>query len=85
MSLILGPDGRMIGAARREEGLLVATVDLAACVEPKQFHDVAGYYQRPDVFRFEVDRSPRDVARFSATGERRPVPALAADEASVLR
>src|SRR5437016_8401864 len=27
-----------------------------ACVEPKQFHDVVGYYNRFDVFKLTVDR-----------------------------
>ncbi|HEY7039825.1 MAG TPA: carbon-nitrogen hydrolase family protein, partial [Methylomirabilota bacterium] len=31
--------------------------DPQACVEPKQFHDVVGYYNRFDVFRLTVDRT----------------------------
>jgi len=57
VSLIIGPDGRQIGPAQREEGLLYATLDLGAAVEQKQFHDVVGYYNRFDVFRLEVDRT----------------------------
>lgn len=58
-SMVIGPDGQAIGQSRTEEGLLYADLDLAACVEPKQFHDVVGYYNRFDVFRLEVDRTAR--------------------------
>ena len=36
---------------------LLRNIDLAECIEPKQFHDVVGYYNRFDIFRLEVDRS----------------------------
>jgi aliphatic nitrilase len=39
------------------EGILYADIDLSACVEPKQIHDVVGYYNRFDIFRLTVDRS----------------------------
>ena len=39
-----------------EEGIAYATFDLADCVEPKQFHDVVGYYNRFDVFDLSVSR-----------------------------
>ncbi|MGE5535862.1 MAG: carbon-nitrogen hydrolase family protein, partial [Acidobacteriota bacterium] len=39
-----------------EEGILYGDLDLAACVEPKQFHDVVGYYNRFDIFDVTVDR-----------------------------
>ena len=47
------------------EGILYADIDVAACVEPKQFHDVVGYYNRYDIFNLSVDRSPRDPAAFT--------------------
>jgi hypothetical protein len=34
----------------RDEGILYADVDLAQSVEPKQFHDVVGSYNRFDIF-----------------------------------
>lgn len=64
VSLAIGPDGRQIGQGRKDEGLLLVEMDLSACVEPKQFHDVVGYYNRFDVFRLAVDRSPREPIRF---------------------
>lgn len=63
-SMILNPQGNVIAeTASREDELLVADIDLQDCVVPKQFHDVAGYYNRFDIFDFAVDRSPRDPAR----------------------
>ena len=41
---------------REEEGIAYATFDLADCIEPKQFHDIVGYYNRFDVFTLSVDR-----------------------------
>ncbi|HVJ51021.1 MAG TPA: carbon-nitrogen hydrolase family protein [Aliidongia sp.] len=64
VSMIIGPDGRQIGAAQREEGLLYADIDLDDCIEQKQFHDVVGYYNRFDIFRLEVDRTPRQPVHF---------------------
>ena len=57
------------------EGLLYASIDTRACVEPKQFHDVVGYYNRFDVFKLTVDRRRlrpvewRDSPETVATGE----------------
>lgn len=42
-----------------EEDILYADMDLADCVEGKQYHDVAGGYQRLDVFDLRIDRSRR--------------------------
>ena len=65
VSIVLGPDGMPISETRRdEEGILYADIDVAQCVEPKQFHDVAGGYNRFDVFNFSVDRTHRDPVTF---------------------
>ncbi|MGH7323013.1 MAG: carbon-nitrogen hydrolase family protein [Candidatus Rokuibacteriota bacterium] len=57
VSVVLGPTGEPVSETLRDaEGLLYADIDLAACVEPKQFHDVTGGYNRFDVFRLTVDR-----------------------------
>ena len=44
-----------------EEDILYAEIDLADCVEGKQYHDVAGGYQRFDVFNFRIDRGRRSA------------------------
>ena len=69
VSMAIGPDGRQLGPSRQDEGLLFVEMDLSACVEPKQFHDVVGYYNRFDVFRLTVDRSPREPIRFEGPAE----------------
>jgi nitrilase len=76
VSLVIGPTGEPISEEMREqEGILYAEVDLADCVVPKQLHDVVGYYNRFDIFRLTVDRSPLPPATF--TGDVLPVnPAL---------
>ncbi|KAK3672197.1 hypothetical protein LTR78_007950 [Recurvomyces mirabilis] len=57
-SLFLDPTGAQVGdQVVGEEGIAYADLDLNACVEPKQFHDVVGTgYQRYDIFDVKVDR-----------------------------
>ncbi|KVS39097.1 carbon-nitrogen hydrolase family protein [Burkholderia ubonensis] len=65
VSMIFGPDGRVISdTLRDDEGIVYADIDLAKCVIPKQFQDVVGYYNRFDVFRLSVDRRPLRAAEF---------------------
>jgi hypothetical protein len=65
ISAVLDPTGTPRGEPLcRDEGILYAEIDLAECVEPKQFHDVVGSYNRFDIFALSVDRSPRDPATF---------------------
>ncbi|KAI2781480.1 nitrilase [Daldinia loculata] len=49
---------------QKEEGILYADVDLEDCIEGKQYHDLAGGYQRLDVFELKVDRKRRQPATF---------------------
>lgn len=66
VSMILDPSGTPIGdTLSDEEGILYAEIDTALSVEPKQFHDVVGYYNRFDIFDFHVDRSRREPVRFT--------------------
>lgn len=70
VSMVLGPTGELISDVLSDnEGIVYADIDVAHCVEPKQFHDVVGYYNRFDVFQLQVDRSPRDPATFIDTDE----------------
>ena len=56
-SLFLDPTGAQVGdQVQGEEGIAFGDLDLNACVEPKQIHDVVGSYQRFDVFDFKVNR-----------------------------
>jgi aliphatic nitrilase len=66
MSVVLAPTGTPLGEPLcRDEGILYADIDLAQSVEPKQFHDVVGSYNRFDIFALSVNRSPRRPATFS--------------------
>ena len=65
VSMILDPSGDVISDVLADrEGIIYGEIDIARCIEPKQFHDVVGYYNRFDIFRLEVDRTPRDPAAF---------------------
>jgi aliphatic nitrilase len=65
ISIILDPTGTPLGEPLcRGEGILYANIDLAQSVEPKQFHDLVGSYNRFDIFTLWVDRSPRRPATF---------------------
>ena len=65
VSMVLGPSGEVISDILSEsEGLLYQDIDVAQCVEPKQFHDVVGYYNRFDVFDLKVSRKRIVPAKF---------------------
>ena len=65
VSLVVDPMGSVIGKElQNEEGILYADIDLAHTVAPRQLQDVAGYYNRFDVFRLSVDRRPNKPAWF---------------------
>jgi nitrilase len=65
VSMIIGPTGELISDVLADhEGIVYAEIDIARCIEPKQFHDVVGYYNRFDIFRLDVDRTSRNPAAF---------------------
>ncbi len=75
-SFFVDPTGETIGDFLQEqEGIAYAEFDLTNCVEPKQFHDVVGYYNRFDVFSLTVNRKRQnpityvDVKEFATDGE----------------
>ncbi len=70
MSMILGPNAELVGdTCSGEEGLLYADLDLALCVEPKQFHDVVGYYNRFDIFHLSMDARRTEPLALEGQGE----------------
>ncbi|MDE2230227.1 MAG: carbon-nitrogen hydrolase family protein [Alphaproteobacteria bacterium] len=84
VSMILDPTGTVISDVLAEdEGIVTAEIDVARCVEPKQFHDVVGYYNRFDIFRFAVDRTPREPATFQDAVSAELPPITAAEAVSV--
>lgn len=71
----LDPTGAVTGdTLQHDEGLAYATFDLDACIEPKQFHDIVGYYNRFDVFDVRIDRRRLTPATFTSdnVGSARP-------------
>jgi len=77
VSMVLGPSGEIISDTLSEaEGLLYQEIDIAQCVEPKQFHDVVGYYNRFDVFELNVTRKRLTPIVFSDDSDESLLPAL---------
>jgi nitrilase len=65
-SFFVDPTGEVIGdVLQDDEGIAYAEIDLNRCVEPKQFHDVVGYYNRFDIFDLSIDRTRLTPAKFS--------------------
>ncbi|MEA2284602.1 MAG: nitrilase [Solirubrobacteraceae bacterium] len=59
-SMILDPNGDVAaGPLVGEEGIVYADIDIAASIEPKQAHDIIGYYQRFDLFSLRLDQRPQ--------------------------
>jgi len=72
VSMILGPDAEpLTGTLSRDEGLLYADIDLSRAVEPKQFHDVVGYYNRFDIFRVSVNNGRTNPIEIEEPGTTR--------------
>jgi aliphatic nitrilase len=66
VSMILDPSGSPISDELIDhEGIAYGNIDTALSVEPKQLHDVVGYYNRFDIFDLKIDRTARDPVRFS--------------------
>jgi aliphatic nitrilase len=58
VSVVIGPTGEQVSEMLSDaEGILYHEIDINQCVEPKQFHDVVGYYNRFDVFELKVNRT----------------------------
>ncbi|WVQ96927.1 hypothetical protein IAU59_004035 [Kwoniella sp. CBS 9459] len=61
-TMFIDPMGNQIGEEIHgdDEGIAYAEFDLHKCIEPKQFHDFVGGYQRYDVFGLSVNRSRQE-------------------------
>jgi nitrilase len=59
-SVIVDSSGKVLaGPLVRERGILIADLDLDTLAARKGLFDAAGHYNRPDVFRLEVDDRPK--------------------------
>lgn len=57
-SCIIGPDGNyLVPPVFEREEMLVAELDLGACIRERMTLDVTGHYARPDVFQLTVNRT----------------------------
>jgi len=73
VSMVIAPSGDVISDTLCEtEGLLYQDVEISQCVEPKQFHDVVGYYNRFDVFELNVNRTRLAPIQFQDDSSPRP-------------
>ena len=52
------------GPMRKEKGLLVADIDVAAAAASRRKFDVSGHYARPDVFTLHVNRKRQSPISF---------------------
>ena len=60
-SVIIGPGGKVLaGPLFDREGILYADIDPDEIIRGKYELDAAGHYNRPDVFRFSVNRGDPD-------------------------
>lgn len=74
ISVVIGPSGLPVSDTLCEdEGLLYHDIDLVDCVEPKQFHDVVGYYNRFDIFKLTVNTSANVPLSQNDSASTRPV------------
>jgi nitrilase len=65
LSGVFGPDGRLVTPPLiDDEGIVYAEIDINRCIEPKQYHDIIGAYNRFDIFRLSVDRTAQSPAHF---------------------
>lgn len=56
-SVIVAPNSRILaGPMGAEEGILYAECNLEIGISMKLRHDFAGHYNRPDIFRLEINR-----------------------------
>ncbi len=70
-SCIVAPDTRVVAgpAVGNEELILYADMDLDIGIRMKLRHDLAGHYNRPDVFRLLVNRTPAPLVHEVTAGE----------------
>jgi predicted amidohydrolase len=61
-TVIVAPNGApLAGPVRQREETLVADLDLRKVASQRRYMDPTGHYNRPDIFRLQVDTSPRQA------------------------
>ena len=65
-SVVVGPDGEVLaGPLLGREGMLVVDLDPSMLARERLEFDVVGHYARPDIFRLQVDETPRQAVSFT--------------------
>jgi nitrilase len=81
ISVIYGPDGQPVCDPLIDaEGIVYGEIDLEREIEPKQFHDIVGHYNRFDIFSLHLNRRPIAPLAPSEPTEAETLPAGAAAE-----
>ena len=87
-------NGRIVAGPIEGEGLVTATIDMGELVAGRIFQDQTGHYNRFDIFRLSVDRTPRaplggpgDLSQFQEVpsveaGDQSRSPAIHRDKSS---
>ena len=77
-SVIVAPNSRILaGPMGAEEGILYADCNLEIGIRMKLRHDFAGHYNRPDIFRLEINRGLPKLYTVHGSAQ---APALATQE-----
>jgi nitrilase len=64
--LVVDPTGAIVvGPVNREQRIVYAECDPARASVARRSLDVTGHYNRPDIFRLEIDRSARPPVTFA--------------------
>lgn len=71
---IFGPDGRLVSSPLiDDEGIVYGEVDIEKSIEPKQFQDIIGHYNRFDIFELRLHQRPLESVSLT-TEPRSPNP-----------
>lgn len=73
-SMVVAPSGAVCSNIIRDnkEGIAYATCDIGASIACKGMHDIAGNYQRPDIFNFGINKNPLEPVHIAQSGSAGP-------------
>jgi len=80
---IYGPNGLLVSEPLLDdEGIVYGEIDIERCIEPKQFHDILGHYNRFDIFELRVHQRKLDPVRIEHASRSIEPYAASSDEIS---